>query len=104
MLMLTAVMLLLLALHPQIWNCSQDQSNHIVHEFFKSDHFNDGIPVIPGTPGSSPNRATAHVVDVQHRWLAAVPSRKAVTVHALSCPADRSSFAETLGLDQCTIN
>jgi hypothetical protein len=33
---------------PQIWNCSQDQSNHIVHEFFKSDHFNDGIPIIPG--------------------------------------------------------
>jgi hypothetical protein len=32
----------------QIWKCSQDQSNHIVHEFFKSDHFNDGIPVIPG--------------------------------------------------------
>lgn len=32
----------------QIWNCSQDQSNHIVHEFFKSDHFNDGIPIIPG--------------------------------------------------------
>lgn len=37
----------------QIWNCSQDQSNHIVHEFFKSDHFNDGIPIIPGVCASS---------------------------------------------------
>lgn len=26
----------------------QDRSNHIVHEFFKSSHFNDGIPVVPG--------------------------------------------------------
>lgn len=34
--------------HLQIWNCSQDHSNHIVHEFFKSPHFNDGIPIIPG--------------------------------------------------------
>lgn len=32
----------------KIWHCSQDESNHIVHEFFKSDHFNDGIPTIPG--------------------------------------------------------
>lgn len=32
----------------KIWHCSQDQSNHIVHEFFESDHFNDGIPIIPG--------------------------------------------------------
>lgn len=32
----------------KIWNCSQEHSNHIVHEFFKSQHFNDGIPVIPG--------------------------------------------------------
>jgi hypothetical protein len=32
----------------KIWDCSQDRSNHIVHEFFKSPHFNDGIPVIPG--------------------------------------------------------
>lgn len=31
----------------KIWNCDQDRSNHIVHEFFKSDHFNDGIPIIP---------------------------------------------------------
>lgn len=38
----------------QIWNCSQDQSNHIVHEFFKSDHFNDGIPIIPGVHHGSP--------------------------------------------------
>lgn len=32
----------------KIWNCSQDHSNHVVHEFFKSDHFNSGIPVMPG--------------------------------------------------------
>jgi hypothetical protein len=40
----------------QIWNCSQDQSNHIVHEFFKSDHFNDGIPIIPGAAAATPDR------------------------------------------------
>jgi len=39
---------LLCALRLQIWSCSQDESNHIVHRFFESDHFNDGIPVIPG--------------------------------------------------------
>jgi len=32
----------------KIWNCNQDRSNHIVHEFFKSQHFNQGIPTIPG--------------------------------------------------------
>lgn len=32
----------------QIWGCNQERSNYIVHEFFKSPHFNDGIPVIPG--------------------------------------------------------
>eukprot|EP00775_Hariotina_reticulata_P008207 gene8207-8398_t len=32
----------------KIWHCDQDRSNYIVHEFFKSDHFNDGIPIIPG--------------------------------------------------------
>eukprot|EP00879_Flechtneria_rotunda_P020482 GHRR01021550.1.p1 GENE.GHRR01021550.1~~GHRR01021550.1.p1 ORF type:complete len:236 (+),score=20.41 GHRR01021550.1:138-845(+) len=32
----------------KIWHCSQDRSNHIVHEFFKSRHFAEGIPVIPG--------------------------------------------------------
>ncbi|KAI8463076.1 MAG: hypothetical protein J3K34DRAFT_527293 [Monoraphidium minutum] len=36
----------------KIWGCDQDRSNHIVHEFFKSDHFNDGIPVIPGAFGA----------------------------------------------------
>lgn len=41
----------LLLVLPQIWHCSQDQSNHIVHEFFESDHFNDGIPIIPGVCG-----------------------------------------------------
>lgn len=32
----------------KIWGCSPEQSNHIVHEFFDSPHFNEGIPVIPG--------------------------------------------------------
>ncbi|KAG2485713.1 hypothetical protein HYH03_015597 [Edaphochlamys debaryana] len=32
----------------KIWKCDQERSNHIVHEFFKSQHFQDGIPVIPG--------------------------------------------------------
>lgn len=32
----------------KIWNCSQDMSNHIVHEFFKSSEFRCGIPVMPG--------------------------------------------------------
>eukprot|EP00198_Chlamydomonas_reinhardtii_P008606 XP_001697943.1 predicted protein [Chlamydomonas reinhardtii] len=32
----------------KIWHCSQERSNEIVHEFFKSQHFTDGIPVIPG--------------------------------------------------------
>lgn len=32
----------------KIWNCDQETSNHRVHEFFKSEHFRDGIPVIPG--------------------------------------------------------
>lgn len=32
----------------KVWRCSQDESNHKVHEFFKSDHFSEGIEVIPG--------------------------------------------------------
>lgn len=32
----------------KVWGCSQDESNRIVHEFFASRHFNDGIPEIPG--------------------------------------------------------
>eukprot|EP00877_Chromochloris_zofingiensis_P012253 jgi/Chrzof1/7281/Cz02g17200.t1 len=32
----------------KIWNCTQDRSNSIVHEFFNSSHFSQGIPVIPG--------------------------------------------------------
>ena len=32
----------------QIWLCSQDESNHRVHEFFKSHHFAAGIETIPG--------------------------------------------------------
>jgi hypothetical protein len=42
---------------PQVWGCSQDQSNHIVHKFFESDHFNDGIPIIPGARRASGRRA-----------------------------------------------
>ncbi|KAK9829911.1 hypothetical protein WJX72_008609 [[Myrmecia] bisecta] len=32
----------------KVWQCSQDESNHIVHEFFKSHHFAVGILPIPG--------------------------------------------------------
>jgi 5'(3')-deoxyribonucleotidase len=32
----------------KVWGCSQDESNHRVHEFFKSRHFSAGIEVIPG--------------------------------------------------------
>lgn len=32
----------------KIWKCSQEESNAIVHEFFKSNHFKAGIPTIPG--------------------------------------------------------
>ena len=32
----------------QIWKCSPERSNQIVHAFFHSPHFKDGIPVIPG--------------------------------------------------------
>lgn len=33
----------------RVWQCSQDESNHRVHEFFDSVHFRDGIEVIPGS-------------------------------------------------------
>jgi len=36
----------------KIWCCTQEEANHIVHEFFKSDYFNDGIPPIPGASES----------------------------------------------------
>ncbi|CAI5967426.1 unnamed protein product [Closterium sp. NIES-64] len=32
----------------KVWKCSQEEANHRVHDFFKSAHFNDGIPIIPG--------------------------------------------------------
>ncbi|KAL4419874.1 hypothetical protein ABPG75_006972 [Micractinium tetrahymenae] len=32
----------------KIWRCAQDESNHKVHEFFKSHHFAAGIETIPG--------------------------------------------------------
>ncbi|KAK3239658.1 hypothetical protein CYMTET_50428 [Cymbomonas tetramitiformis] len=31
-----------------IWNCSQQESNELVHSFFESPHFFEGIPPIPG--------------------------------------------------------
>lgn len=33
----------------RVWQCSQDESNRRVHEFFDSVHFRDGIEVIPGS-------------------------------------------------------
>lgn len=33
----------------RVWQCSQDESNRRVHEFFDSAHFRDGIEVIPGS-------------------------------------------------------
>lgn len=32
----------------KVWNCSPSESNRIVHEFFDSRHFRDGIAPIPG--------------------------------------------------------
>ncbi|KAI7843161.1 hypothetical protein COHA_003145 [Chlorella ohadii] len=32
----------------KIWQCSQDHSNNLVHEFFESHHFAAGIEAIPG--------------------------------------------------------
>ena len=32
----------------QIWGCTKDESNHIVHEFFKSQHFAVGVLPMPG--------------------------------------------------------
>lgn len=32
----------------KIWQCSQDHSNNLVHEFFDSHHFAAGIETIPG--------------------------------------------------------
>ncbi len=32
----------------RVWNCSPSESNRIVHEFFDSRHFRDGIAPIPG--------------------------------------------------------
>lgn len=32
----------------KIWKCSQAEANHRVHQFFESEHFNEGIPPIPG--------------------------------------------------------
>lgn len=40
----------------QIWQCGQDESNHKVHDFFKSHHFAAGIETMPGArPGTPPH-------------------------------------------------
>ena len=33
---------------PQVWECSPDESNRRVHDFFRSRHFAQGVEVIPG--------------------------------------------------------
>lgn len=33
---------------PQVWGCDQNESNRIVHDFFKSKHFAEEIPPVPG--------------------------------------------------------
>jgi hypothetical protein len=48
----------------QIWGCDQDRSNHIVHEFFKSDEFRGGIPVIPGALGTLGRLAATGAVEL----------------------------------------
>ena len=35
-----------------IWECSQEESNELVHAFFESTHFHEGVPVIPGALNS----------------------------------------------------
>eukprot|EP00803_Ostreobium_quekettii_P003522 evm.model.scf_2148.3 EVM.evm.TU.scf_2148.3 scf_2148:18982-23175(-) len=42
----------------KVWGCSQDMSNHIVHEFFKSPQFGGGIPVMPGSQSTLCDLAT----------------------------------------------
>jgi len=32
----------------KVWGCSPDAANSIVHAFFESDHFAEGVPPIPG--------------------------------------------------------
>ncbi|KAL3162241.1 hypothetical protein ABBQ32_009940 [Trebouxia sp. C0010 RCD-2024] len=32
----------------KIWGCSRDEANHVVHEFFKSQHFAVGVLPMPG--------------------------------------------------------
>ena len=53
---------------PQIWNCSKDESNRIVHQFFKSHHFAVGILPIPG----------------------ALRCCCSLAAHGCACPPDRS--------------
>ena len=36
----------------QIWGCSRDEANHVVHEFFKSQHFAVGVLPMPGMQNS----------------------------------------------------
>lgn len=44
----------------KIWGCDQTESNRIVHEFFKSRHFAEEIPPIPGAFESLQNISEYH--------------------------------------------
>lgn len=48
----------------RVWECSQDESNHRVHEFFTSAHFRDGIEVIPGSFDSLDRMKKVHSDDL----------------------------------------
>ena len=72
----------------QIWNCSTDESNHRVHDFFKSQHFAAGILPIPGKLGSF---TLLHPIDCP--WQALTPASIHSESHAAClrqstiCPA-----------------
>lgn len=54
----------------KIWKCSPEESNEIVHQFFKSKHFKEGIPVIPGAADVLRRMQTNHdlVVVTSRQW------------------------------------
>ncbi|DBB00916.1 hypothetical protein WJX77_002112 [Trebouxia sp. C0004] len=52
----------------KIWGCTRDESNHIVHEFFKSHHFAVGVLPMPGALHSLQRlNATSDLVIVTSR-------------------------------------
>lgn len=78
--------------HIQVWQCSADESARIVHDFFESQHFQEGIPVIPGAQRSLASLSTLYdlvvVTSRQHvireptlRWLNAHFPDTFVDVH-----------------------